>query len=119
MKHSGQLDWDSLQGNDCVFVGTKEEHHAFTAKVDMRVPFYQTNTYRELAEVIKGSDLFVGNQSFPYALAEAMKVHRVLEVGLAPNCMPQGERGRTFVSRQIVLWQLETGKAWARGGRYV
>jgi hypothetical protein len=44
-----------------------------------------------LARVIKSARFFIGNQSFPYALAEAVKVPRILEVcPQCPNVIPTG-----------------------------
>jgi hypothetical protein len=34
----------------------------------------------DLARIIDGASVFVGNQSLPYAIAEAVKVGRVLEL---------------------------------------
>jgi hypothetical protein len=48
-----------------------------------------------MAEVIAGCDTFVGNQSFPFAIAEGLKVTRVLESYQgAPNVIPIG--GKTY-----------------------
>ena len=44
---------------------------------------YESNDFLELASIIKGAKLFIGNLSFGYALAEALKVPRLLESG--PN----------------------------------
>ena len=44
-----------------------------------------------LAIAIKTCKVFIGNQSMCYALAEAMKAPRILEVcAFAPNCIPEG-----------------------------
>ena len=50
-----------------------------------------------MAEIIQGSKLFIGNQSFPFAVAEALKVNRMLEVYFkAPNVTPYGDKGYDF-----------------------
>lgn len=65
-------------GRDAVFVGEEAEHRDFTARYgDVR--YHRTHTYRELAEVIAGALLFVGNQSSPAAVAEGLKVNKILE----------------------------------------
>jgi ADP-heptose:LPS heptosyltransferase len=47
--------------------------------------------FLELAELIAGCKLFIGNQSFPYSLAEGLKVPRILELDPAdPNVVPTG-----------------------------
>jgi len=54
--------------------------------------------FLEMAQVIKGSKLFIGNQSSPFALAEIMKVPRCLEVcPTAHNVIPTGANGYDFL----------------------
>jgi len=51
----------------------------------------------ELAEAIAGCRFFIGNQSFPFAVAEALKVKRVLEVSnQTPNVIVEGKNGYDF-----------------------
>jgi hypothetical protein len=72
-----------------------DEYALFTKLTGLvNVPYHGTCPYRELAQLIAGSKLFIGNQSFPFALAEAMKCPRVLEVcPICPNCIPQSDNG--------------------------
>ncbi len=68
-----------------VFVGTEDEHLEISKFG--KVPWYPTETMLDVAEVISGCEVFVGNQSAPYAVAEGMKKTAVLEVyGLDENC---------------------------------
>lgn len=64
--------------NRAVFIGMPDEHQAFCAEFGM-LPYYPTKDYLELARVIAGSQLFIGNQSCPYAIAEGMKRPAILE----------------------------------------
>lgn len=64
---------------DAIFVGLPEEHQVFCATCG-EVPHAQTADLYEAAQVISGCDLFVGNQSAPFWLAEGMKKRLVLEV---------------------------------------
>ena len=51
----------------------------------------------ELAEIIKSCKLFIGNLSFGYALAEAIKVPRLLESQPDfPLVYPNGENAYDF-----------------------
>ena len=51
----------------------------------------------ELAMIIKNSKLFIGNLSFGYALAEALKVPRLLESGPNfPLVYPNGANAYDF-----------------------
>ena len=53
--------------------------------------------FLELAEIIKSCKLFIGNLSFGYALAEAIKVPRLLESQPDfPLVYPNGENAYDF-----------------------
>jgi hypothetical protein len=65
-------------GKEAVFVGEDAEHRDFTERYGS-VPYFKTRTYLELAEVIAGAVLFVGNQSSPAAVAEGLKANKILE----------------------------------------
>ncbi len=53
--------------------------------------------FLELAAVIAGSKLFIGNQSFPFSIAEGLKATRLLEVyHRIPNVIPEGKNGYDF-----------------------
>ena len=50
--------------------------------------------FLELADIINEGDLFIGNPSMPYAVAEALKVPRILEIPDFPkNAYPLGMEG--------------------------
>jgi hypothetical protein len=77
--------WEAYRGA-AGFVGTAEEHEDFCRSVGP-VPRIATANLLELARVIAGSQLFVGNQSCPAAVAEGLKHTLVLEVyPPLPNC---------------------------------
>lgn len=74
--------------HDTVFVGTGDEHRAFTLEHRLVVRWQETPTLLDLAQVIAGADLFIGNQSCAYAIAEGLKKPAVLEVcPWLPNCL--------------------------------
>ena len=54
---------------EAVFVGLPEEYVAFTQQLGWVIPYHPTQTMLELASVIAGADVFIGNQSQCYALA--------------------------------------------------
>ena len=77
----------------CLFLGHKREWKRFCGSC-FKVPNYEVNNLVEFAQIIAGCKLFVGNQSFGFSLAEAMKVNRILEVfEESPNCKPQTLNG--------------------------
>ena len=55
--------------SQCVFVGLPDEHRAFEREVGWNVQYYPTENMLELASVIAGADVFIGNQSQCLALA--------------------------------------------------
>jgi hypothetical protein len=68
------------------FVGTAEEHEDFCSSIGP-VPRIPTANLLEVARVIAGSRLVVGNQSCPAAIAEGLKHPLILEVYPSlPNC---------------------------------
>ena len=91
-----KVDWQQLKPYEdiCGFLGTEKEHKFFENKFDMRVEHIETFFGKSCAEIIKGSKIFIGNQSFCYSLAEAMQHPRILEVcHEKPNCMPLSSNG--------------------------
>jgi len=69
------------------FVGLEGEWERFKQD-NGNVPFYPVSNFLELAQVIKGSKLFIGNQSFPYSVAEGLKHQAILERFVSiPNCI--------------------------------
>ncbi|MCB1864248.1 MAG: hypothetical protein KDG50_02375 [Chromatiales bacterium] len=55
-----------------VFVGLPKEHEYFEWTFDSKIAFHPTTSVLELARVIRGAPRFIGNSSFPLALAIGM-----------------------------------------------
>jgi hypothetical protein len=71
-------------------VGVESEYRELAQQVP-NLEWLRTDDFLQLAGIIAGARLFVGNQSLPFALAEGLKVRRVLEVcPRAPNVIPEG-----------------------------
>jgi hypothetical protein len=68
-------------GSTACFLGLPSEHESFVRdyREAERVPFIATPDLLEAARIIKGAKLFVGNQTALFAIAEALKIPRVLE----------------------------------------
>jgi len=62
-----------------VFVGTQEEHEDFEKSTGFRVNYYAVRDFKELADVVAGADLFMGNQSAAYSIAMGLGKSSVLE----------------------------------------
>lgn len=79
-----------------VFVGMPDEFEDMKREAT-NVVYQPVTDFLALARVIAGSKLFIGNQSFPFSLAEALKVKRVLEVfPQIPNVIVEGANGYDF-----------------------
>jgi hypothetical protein len=58
--------------------------------------------FLHMASAIAGSRLFIGNQSLPYSIAEALKVPRVLEAcHRAPTNVPHGPRAHDVYFQRV------------------
>ena len=91
------IDYSFLQEYDnVVFVGLPEEYELMKQSIP-EIKYKQTTDFLSLARIIAGANFFIGNQSFPFALAEALKVPRILEsYYLCPNVIPEGENAYEF-----------------------
>lgn len=79
-----------------VFVGMPDEFDDMKKHIS-NLEYNPVKDFRELASVIAGARFFIGNQSFPFSLAESMKVKRVLEVyPLCPNVLVEGQNAYDF-----------------------
>ncbi|MGD0540710.1 MAG: hypothetical protein ABSB33_04235 [Tepidisphaeraceae bacterium] len=87
--HGNYVFWRNILpqlGQTVVFVGYPKEHEIFQYTFERQVTYYPTPDILTLARVIAGSQTFLGNSSFPHALAEAMKKNLVNEMfRVAPN----------------------------------
>jgi hypothetical protein len=73
-----------------VFVGLQDEYDSFVKDVPKAL-YYRTPTGNTLLQAIAGAKVFVGCQSLAFAIAEGLKVPRVLETCLfANNVIPTG-----------------------------
>lgn len=76
-----------IHGHQAAFVGLKSEYEKFAAEWG-DLPFIETFHFLALARLIAGCQLFIGNQSAPYSIAEGLKKNTLLEVWPeGPNCI--------------------------------
>lgn len=81
---NGTASWQNLLANadivnNGIFVGTEEEHQDFVQETGFAVKYYPVKDFKELADVIAGADLFMGNQSAAYSIAMGLGKASVLE----------------------------------------
>lgn len=88
------------QYKDVWFVGTIDEYSDFCLQVP-HAHYYKVKDFHSMAWLIAKAKVFIGNQSLAYAIAEQMKVPRILEVcPEAPNVMPIGPNGYDFFTQE-------------------
>ena len=81
---------------DIVFLGVESEYKDIKKSIP-HIRWIQVNDFMEMAQVIAGAKFFIGNQSFPFSMAEALKVPRILETSFEIiNVVPEGENGYDF-----------------------
>lgn len=95
--NSPMIDYSVLKKyNNLVFVGLSEEFKLMKAIIP-NLEYARVSNFLEMASIIAGAKLFIGNQSFPYAIAEALKTPRMLESYYkCPNVIPEGANGFEF-----------------------
>jgi hypothetical protein len=85
------VDWNSFieaYGGFMGFVGIESEYENFCKEYNVDIPFLKTDNFLELAQLIAGASLFIGNQSSPYAIAEGLKKDTIQVVcDQCPNCI--------------------------------
>jgi hypothetical protein len=76
------VNWEVLRGYEkhCIFIGYDRDYQLFKQDRKLDIPYYKTANLYEVAQVIAGSYLFIGNSSAPYTIAEGLKKHLVLDV---------------------------------------
>ena len=79
---------------DVTFVGVEEEYEDFKQLTDTEFDFYQAPTGLDLMKKIDESDIFLGNESLPCAIATGLGKVCYIEVGInaANYIYPYSER---------------------------
>jgi len=91
-----------------LFAGTPEERTIFGNETGIFLPILEIRDFRDLAVRIQSCKLFIGNQSFCWHLADAMKVPRILEVCKEfPNTLPTGANGYAFVYQEALEFYVD------------
>ena len=84
------------QKKNLMFIGLKDEFNDLKKDVP-NLEFYDCKDFLEMAEIINSSKFFIGNQCLAYAIAEGLKVNRLLEASPeSPFVFPVGGNGYDF-----------------------
>ena len=91
------IDYSFLnQYENLLFLGVKEEYDDFVKSVP-NTEFYDVKDFLEMAAIMKSSKFVITNQTFAFALAEGLKVNRILEANpFNPAVFPVGDNGFDF-----------------------
>ena len=93
--HNPTFDYSILKPyqDRITFVGLPDEYRVISAKLP-NIKHYPVDDFYQLAQVIQSCNLFIGNQSMAFAIAEQMKHPRIVEIcPTAHNVIPTGQRG--------------------------
>jgi len=90
-------------GDRIMFVGTKDEHTSFCNEFGS-VPYRATKNLLEVAELINGAFLFIGNQSCANAIAEGLKAPTIQETSLdIPDCIFKRPNAQYVIDGSCIL----------------
>lgn len=89
------------------FTGIQEEFDDLKKQIP-HLTWIKDSDFLETARLIAGCKLFIGNQSFPYSIAEGLKVNRIMEASYHyPNVLPEGPGGHDFFFQKHFEWLVE------------
>jgi len=103
------IDYSILQKfkDQVIFIGNDVDYIAFERKYG-NIPRYKCSDLLEMAKVISGCKIFIGNQSVGFAISEAIKKKRFLEVCMEKNnCLPNSNNGYTVFNEDILRSKLK------------
>ncbi len=98
------LDWDELKPfwGKCIFIGLKHEYDNFV-RDRFSIPYYEIKDALEFAQIIKGSKVYVGNQSTGLSIAEGMKVNRFADLYEGRSKQyPHGKNGHHKMTTKLI-----------------
>lgn len=75
-----QMCRDADLENNGIFVGVPNEHEEFVKMTGCNIKYRAVKDFKELADVIAGADLFLGNQSMAYSIATGLGKETMLEI---------------------------------------
>ena len=89
--------------DDLLFFGTMREYNLFCMQFNLNIKKLVIKDFLELAQAIKQSKFYLGNQSMGFQIAEGLKHPRLVELfSQAPNVTPQGANGYDFLAQNAL-----------------
>lgn len=103
---NGAFPWQKVvdfYGDKILFVGLPHEWAEFSGMFGM-VEYRPVKNFLELAELIAGSELFIGNQSSPMTVAEGLKHPTIQETSTDPSdCIYKRDNAQYCYNGQVTL----------------
>ena len=98
---SRKTDYSFLKNyKDLHFIGVESEYLDIK-KILPDINWIILNDFMEMAAILKACRFFIGNQSFPFSVAEALKIPRILEASYEViNVVPEGEDAYDFLFQE-------------------
>jgi hypothetical protein len=82
----------------------EEEYKFSKQQLNCKFEHLKVKDALEMAMFIYASPLFLGNQSMPFAIAEGLKVDRILEhYQSCPNVIPVGGNAKIFHTQEQLI----------------
>jgi len=98
-----EINWSLLCNYNVTMIGLPNDYNKFVKKAGFSPKLVRCRDALEIAQYIAGSKLFISNQTLGFAIAEAMKHPRVLEVYYSKNnCQPHGTNGYTYLTEELI-----------------
>lgn len=98
--HNHKVNYSILKKyeKDMIFIGYENEYKNFISSSLLSVPFYFPKSFIDVAQIFNHCRFVIGNQTMYFAIAEAMKVPRLVEMSTTiPDVIPKGKFGNDFV----------------------
>lgn len=104
---NGKFPWRALAdkyGDRMVAVGLPDELNVLRQATGRDIPHRETSSYLELAQLMAGCELFIGNQSSPCAIALGLGIPTVQETCVRqPDCIYPGANAYFGYSSDVVI----------------
>lgn len=100
-RYRGKVDYSCLKKYENVqFIGLSDEYSDMKKAIP-HIKHLKVSNFLEMASLIAGAKLFIGNQSFPFSVSEGLKVNRLLETfPFSPDVPVIGKRGAEFIFQE-------------------
>lgn len=97
-------------GEQIAFIGLPFEHKSF-CELYGQVNYLPTHSLLEVAQLIKASNLFIGNQSCAFAVAEGLKHPSIQETSLRiPDCIFKRDNVQHVWNGNVILPSFDGGE---------